>query len=291
MVDTVSFIQHQTGHFQSADGAKLFYRHWFQPGVEPCAVLVLIHGMGGHSGLFEHIAEVLAPQGVQLYAPDWRGNGQSPGRRGYINNWDELRGDVRSFLAFVDQQAPTLPRFILGHSVGGAIVLDYVMRFPKGFQGAVISNPTLGAIGVSPIKLAIAKLLSNLWPSFSLSTGMDLTTGARDPAVQASHASDPLRHATGSARLATEYMATADWIQTHAADLQVPLLMIQGGADRVSLPEGSRRFFNQVTFPDKTWHEYPESCHEIYDDLDYPQVIQDLWDWLQSRLSSYAQAD
>jgi alpha-beta hydrolase superfamily lysophospholipase len=179
----------------------------------------------------------------------------------------------------------------LGHSLGGAIVLDYVLRFPQGFQGVVISNPTLGAIGVSPIKLGLAKLLSNLWPRFSLSTGMDLTTGSRDPVVQASHGRDPLRHATGSARLATEYMATADWIQAHAQNLQVPLLMIQGGNDRVSLPAGSRRFFEQVTFPDKTWREYPESYHEIYDDLDYPQVIRDLGDWLQFKLSSHAQAD
>ncbi len=155
---------------------------------------------------------------------------------------------------------------------------------PAGLQGTIISNPTLGAVGISPVKFAIARLLSQVWPTFSLSTGVANETGARDPVVLASYLNDPLRHATGSARLATEYMATADWLQTHAADLQVPLLMVQGGADRVSLPEGSRRFFERVTLRDKTWKEYPESYHEIYDDLDHEAVLADISNWLQAHL-------
>jgi alpha-beta hydrolase superfamily lysophospholipase len=280
-----SQLQHQTGTFPSHDGMELFYQHWWN---DPTArgVVVMVHGLGGHSGLFDNIVTALAPAGFHLYALDLRGNGRSPGRRGYVNSWSELRGDVGAFLNFIRQSQPDLPQFVLGHSVGGAVVLDYVMRHPAGLQGTIISNPTLGAVGISPLRFAIARLLSQLWPTFSLSTGVAGNTGARDPALCAAYAADPLRHATGSARLATEYMATADWIQTHAADLQVPLLMLQSGADRVSLPAGSRRFFEQVTFPDKTWREYPESYHEIYDDHDRQVVLNDLNNWLQAHLAS-----
>jgi alpha-beta hydrolase superfamily lysophospholipase len=258
----------------------------------------MVHGLGGHSGLFRNVVEVLAPQGYHLYAFDLRGNGRSPGRRGHINSWSELRGDVGACFDFIAQnlvaqdcvtQAQTpapLPRFILGHSVGGTVVLDYVLHYPQGLQGTIISNPILGAVGVSPIKFAIARLLSQVWPTFSLSTGVASDTGARDPAILASHFNDPLRHATGSARLATEYLATADWLQTHAVDLKVPLLMLQSGADRVALPAGSRRFFERVTLSDKTWKAYPESYHEIYDDLDHAMVLADISEWLQAHLPS-----
>jgi alpha-beta hydrolase superfamily lysophospholipase len=275
MTTIVTHIQHQTGTFPSHDGMELFYQNWWSD--QPArGVVVMVHGLGGHSGLFDNIVEALAPAGFQLYALDLRGNGRSPGRRGYVNNWGELRGDVGAFLDLIKQSQPNLPKFILGHSVGGAVVLDYVLHHPAGLQGTIISNPTLGAVGISPLRFAIARLLSQVWPTFSLSTGVARDTGARDPELCASYVADPLRHA--------EYIVTADWIQTHAADLQVPLLMLQGGADRVSLPEGSRRFFNQVTFPDKTWREYPESYHEIYDDLDRQIVLADLSNWLQAHL-------
>jgi alpha-beta hydrolase superfamily lysophospholipase len=274
---------HHTGFFPSRDGVKLYYQHWWGD-VPTRAVLGIVHGLGAHSDLFHNIIDVLVPQGVAIYALDWRGNGRSPGRRGYINHWAELRGDVGGLSDLIDQSQPALPKFLLGHSVGGAIVLDYVLKHPAGIHGAIISNPTLGVVGIAPVRLTIARLLSQIWPSFSLSTGVAADTGARDPAILAAYAADPLRHATGSARLATEYMATADWIQAHAPDLQVPLLMLQGGADRVSLPAGSRRFFEQVTFPDKTWKEYPESYHEIYDDLDHQMVLGDLSQWLQHHL-------
>jgi alpha-beta hydrolase superfamily lysophospholipase len=274
-------LQHQTGTFPSHDGIELFYQTWWS--APPTrGVVVMVHGLGGHSGLFQNVVEALAPAGFQLYALDLRGNGRSPGRRGYINNWSEFRGDVGALLDFIHPSHPNSPQFILGHSVGGAVVLDYVLHHPAGLQGTIISNPTLGAVGISPLRFAIARLLSQVWPTFSLSTGVAGSTGARDPELCAAYAADPLRHATGSARLATEYIATADWLQTHAADLQVPLLMLQSGADRVSLPAGSRRFFDQVTFPDKTWKEYPDSYHEIYDDRDRQIVLADLGNWLQT---------
>ncbi len=276
-------LQHQIGTFPSHDGMELFYQTWWS--APPArGIVVMVHGLGGHSGLFQNVVEALAPAGFHLYALDLRGNGRSPGRRGYINSWSEFRGDVGAFLDFIHQSQPDLPKFILGHSVGGAVVLDYVLHHPAGIQGTIISNPTLGAVGISPLRFTIARLLSQIWPTFSLSTGVAGDTGARDPEICAAYAADPLRHARGSARLATEYIVTADWIQTHAADLQVPLLMLQGGADRVSLPAGSRRFFNQVTFPDKTWREYPESYHEIYDDRDRQIVLADLNNWLQAHL-------
>jgi alpha-beta hydrolase superfamily lysophospholipase len=250
----------------------------------PRAILALVHGLGGHSGLFKNIVECLVPQGYAIYGLDLRGNGRSPGQRGHINRWSEFRTDVGAFLQLITAQHPETPQFLLGHSLGGAVVLEYALRFPEGLQGIIVTAPALGRVGVSALKFAIALLLSRIWPTFSLSTGIDLETGVRDPAILAIYDQDPLRHHQGSARLATEYLATVDWLQAQAHTLQLPLLMLQGGADRVALPESSREFFDRVTFADKEWHLYPESYHELYDDLDYPAVLTDLADWLERHL-------
>ncbi|MBE9031411.1 alpha/beta hydrolase [filamentous cyanobacterium LEGE 11480] len=276
-------IHHHTGYFPSHDQTSLYYQHWWSD--QPTqAVVVIVHGLGAHSDLFQNVVAALVPAGYHLYALDLRGHGRSSGRRGYINQWGEFRGDVGALLALVTQEQPTVPYFLMGHSVGGAIVLDYTLRHPELLQGAIVSNPALGAISISPVKLTIARLLSQIWPTFSLNTGVDNAAGARDPAIVESYNQDPLRHTIGSARLATEFLDTAAWIDEHATDLQVPLLLLQSEADSVTLPQGSERLFDRITIADKTRKTYPESYHEIYDDQDYPTVLQDVRQWLEQHI-------
>lgn len=273
-------ISHESGFFPSRDGLSLYYQHWWNAALPIRAILVIVHGLGGHSGLFSNVIEALVPQGYAIYAPDLRGHGRSPGPRGFIHAWSEFRGDVDALVELAVKAHPEPPIFLMGHSVGGAIVLDYALRLPPLIQGVIVSNPALGAVGISPIKLAIGKLLSQVWPRFSLSTGIELATGARDPQLVKTYEQDPLRHAIGSARLATEFLATTEWIYGHMADWRLPLLLLQSGADAVTLPAGSQRFFAGVIHADKTWKSYPESYHEIYDDLDYELVLRDVSQWL-----------
>jgi alpha-beta hydrolase superfamily lysophospholipase len=267
------------GTLDVASCYSLYYRHWC-PDQSPWGILLIIHGLGGHSGLFSNVVDVLLPRGYCVYAPDLPGNGRSPGVRGHIQQWEEFRQVVDSFLVLIRSDHPGIPCFLLGHSLGGAIALDYVLRIPGTVQGVILSAPTLGKIGVSPLKFVIAQLCSTLWPTFSLTTGIDLEAGARDPAVLARYENDPLRHQRGSSRLATEYLKTADWLQAHVQELQCPLLMLQGGSDRVVSPDVNRQVFEQIPLTDKEWREYPNSYHELFDDLDYAMVIADLADWL-----------
>ena len=280
-------MEHKEGFFQGARGLNLYYQSWY-PQAEVRGVLNIVHGLGSHSSSYRNIVEHLIPKNYAIYAFDLRGNGRSPGQRGHISSWEVFRADLQAFLQLVETQSPKCPQFILGHSLGGVVVLDYVMRFrvyPSPLFGVITLAPAVGKLGVSPFKLTIGKILSRILPSFTLSTGFDLNTAARDEKVLADYAQDKLRHARGSARLATEYINTVNWINAHAADLQIPLLIIQGGADTVTLPQGSRQFFQKVTFPDKELLEYPEAYHEIHDDFGYEQVMADLESWLEQHLS------
>lgn len=280
-------MQHKEGFFQGARGLNLYYQSWY-PKQEVRGVLTIVHGLGSHSDSYENIVKHLIPRNYAIHAFDLRGHGRSPGQRGHINSWKDLRDDLQAFLQLIDTQSPKCPRFLLGHSLGGVVVLDYIMRCgecPSALSGVITLAPAVGKVGVSPLKITIGKILSRILPRFTLSTGLELDAAARDEEVLAAYAQDKLRHTRASARLATEFINTVNWINAHAANLQIPLLIIQGGADRITLPEGSREFFQKVTLPDKELREYPEAYHEIQSDLGYQQVIADLEAWLEQHLS------
>ncbi|NJP11567.1 MAG: alpha/beta hydrolase [Leptolyngbyaceae cyanobacterium RU_5_1] len=280
-------MKHNQGTFQGFGGLNLYYQSW-HPVELTQAVVVVVHGLGGHSGLFDHVVQYLVPQGYEVYAFDLRGHGRSPGQRGHINTWTEFRGDLRAFLQWIREQRSRCPCFLWGHSLGGTIVLDYALRFPDDLQGLIVTAPALGRVCISPCKLLLGRLLSRVFPRFSLRLGLKNDVCSRDPSVCEAFLLDPLRHEYGSARLATEFFATVSWIQTHTSDLKVPLLTLHGGADQVTLPEASRAFFQQVTFPDKEYYEYPEHYHDLYVDLNYQTVFSDFGNWLERHLEGSA---
>jgi alpha-beta hydrolase superfamily lysophospholipase len=274
------------GRFQGVGGLDLYYQSWHPDG-KARAILAIVHGLGGHSDLYSNVIQHLIPKQYAIYALDLRGHGRSPGQQGYINAWSEFREDLGAFLQLIQTQNPGCPIFILGHSLGGVIVLDYILRHPQQasvLQGAIALAPTLGKVGISPIRVLLGKMLSRVWPRFTLNTGIDISAGSRDPQVLAAIAQDTLRHTLGTARLATEFFATVDWINAKAGDWQLPLLILHGDADRVALPAGSDNFYQRVNCKDKLRIEYPGAYHEIQRDLNYPEVMADLENWLERHL-------
>ncbi|MBD2625792.1 alpha/beta hydrolase [Trichormus variabilis] len=279
-------IYHSVGTFKGVEGLDLYYQSW-NPEGKVRAILVLVHGLGGHSGLYKNIVEHLLPKQYAVYGLDLRGHGQSPGQRGYINTWAEFRDDVRAFLEMIQKQQPGCPIFLFGHSMGGMIVLDYTLHYPQdasALQGVIAFAPSIGEVGVSPIRVLLGKMLSRVWPRFSLNTGLDKTAGSRNEEIVTSYTQDNLRHTRATARFSTEFFATLAWIHAHAAEWQVPLLILHGGADRVALPGGSELFYQRVTYPDKQRIEYPGAYHDLHCDINYHQVLTDLETWMDQHL-------
>ncbi len=279
-------IHHKQGTFPGVGKLQLYYQSWY-PEEKVKAILAIVHGLGAHSDRYKNVIQHLIPKQYAVYGFDLRGHGRSPGQQGYINRWSDFREDLRAFLELIKTQHPKTPIFLLGHSLGSVIVLDYALRYPQEAStlgGVITLAPALGKVGVSKTRLLIGKLLSRVWPRFTLNTGLDLSASSRDENIIAAYAQDSLRHTRGSARLATEFFATVDWVNTHAADWQLPLLILHGGADRVTLPEGGKIFYQRVSSPDKLRIEYPGAYHELQNDLNYQEVLADLENWLERHL-------
>jgi alpha-beta hydrolase superfamily lysophospholipase len=276
-------MKHFEATFKGSGGLDLYYQSWL-PDDHIQAVVVMVHGLGGHSSLFSPAVQYLMPQGYEVYAFDLRGHGRSPGKRGHINRWAEFREDLHIFLQQIHEWRPGCPCFLWGHSLGGTIALDYALRSPDSLQGLVITAPALGKVRVSPYKIVLGRVLSGIWPHFSLKLGLREDFCLKVPDVCAAYLQDPLRHEYGSARLSTEFFATVNWIHTHASALKIPLLTLHGSSDQVTLPEASRAFFQQLTFPDKEYREYPGNYHDLFIDLEYQKVFLDFEDWVERHL-------
>jgi len=274
-------IQRETT-FRAPDGAELFRRSW-RPAGPPRAVLVNVHGLGDHSGLYPTLPDHFVPRGWAVHALDLRGNGRSSGQRGHIERWTVYRGDLGHFLHLVRAEEPDRPVFLLGHSLGGLVVLDFALEHPEGLRGVIAAAPPLGRVGTSSWLLALGRAVSRVWPTFTLETGLDLSGLSRDPETRDAVLADPLFHRRASARLAAELLAAAAGVRQRAERFPVPLLLLHGGADRMVMPDGTRAFFERVGQPDKLHIEYPGAYHALFADLDRVRALGDLERWMLAR--------
>ncbi|MFZ5623355.1 MAG: alpha/beta hydrolase [Gemmatimonadota bacterium] len=267
------------GWFAGADGTRLF-RRWWRPAAPASRVLVNVHGLGDHSGLYAILAERMVPRGYAVHMLDLRGHGRSEGRRGHIDSWQQFRNDLGSLLRLVQQEEPGRPVVLLGNSLGGCVVLDFTLEQPEGLAGVAAAAPAIGAVSVPAWLLALGRGLSRVWPTLSLQTGMDLSGISRDAVAARTIVNDPLFHRVGTARLAAEFLRAAERVQERAGALRVPALLLHGAADRMVPPDGSRRFTRAAPRELVTLIEYPGAYHALLADLDRERVMQDLDDWI-----------
>lgn len=284
-MSTLPDVEHREGRLPGWQGHSLYYQAWLPSGSTRRAVIVNLHGLGDHSGLYPNLAAHFPGRGMALYAYDMRGNGQSAGQRGYIGGWHEYRSDLHAFLGQVRKwEGGGLPLFVMGNSLGGLVVLEYALHHPDELTGVIAAAPPLGRLGVPSILMALGRLLSRVAPRFALQAGMDLSGLARDPSVVEAVTEDPLFHRWGTGRLSTEVTAAIARVQERAAQFSVPLLILHGSDDRMVPCDGSRRFFGNLQCPDREYREYPGAYHALFADLGYREVLKDVEQWIEAHI-------
>lgn len=266
------------------EGGHLHFQSWL-PDAPPRAAVLLVHGVGEHSGRYDWLAQRLAEHGLAVHAWDHRGHGLSSGRRGHIESWKDYRQDLRQAL---DQartiSPPPLPLFLLGHSMGALVALDATLQLDLPLTGLALCGVPMQPAGLTrPHLLVLARLLSRLWPTFPLRLPIQpdqLTTRAPD---LADLATDPLLHGQVTVRWATEALRTLDAARAATPRLSLPLLVLHGGQDPLNRVEGAQWLHQQAGSLDKTLHIYPRSRHEPHQDLEREDLVRDFLTWVLTR--------
>lgn len=281
-------MNHTQDAFEGAGGLRLFSQSW-RPEGTPQAVLAIVHGFGEHSGRYTNVVRHFVPRGYAVHGFDLRGHGRSPGQRGHINAWAEYREDVKAFLGHVAKQEPGRPVFLLGHSLGSIIALDYALHHPQGLSGLILSGLAVDPVGAAtPLLVAIARLMSRVWPTLSMAVKLDKAALSRVPEVVSEYTADPLVHGLGTARWGTECLNAIAWCKAHASELRLPLLVVHGDSDRINTAAGARLVFEAARSQDKHLVLVPGGHHEPHNDLGREQTFQALEEYLGKRLSAAA---
>ncbi|MFN2274227.1 MAG: lysophospholipase, partial [Anaerolineales bacterium] len=273
-------MQHNEFEFSGDGGLQLWGQNWLPDG-SARAVFGIVHGLGEHSGRYINLLEPLTQAGFELWSYDLRGHGRSPGQRGHIQHWSEYHNDLGQFLAHVRKAQPGKPVFLFGHSLGANIVAEYVIRETPELAGVILSGLAVDPVGVAtPTLIMIARLLSRIWPTFTLASGLDSHAISRIPEAVEAYQQDPMVHDRSTVRFATEGLGAIDYIKANASRMDLPLLVVHGAEDRIVAVSGSQAFFDAVGSRDKELWILPDRFHEPHNDLGSVEYIDKLRAWL-----------
>lgn len=269
--------------WRAANGLKILAQEW-KPSVEARGAVALVHGLGEHSGRYEHVAAALNQAGYALIGFDLPGHGKSGGTRGH-SSYEEIMVEIDHLLQETSQRYTGKPRFLYGHSLGGALVLYYTLKRRPDLCGVIATSPGLApGTPVRPSKLFLAKMMARIYPAFKVNNDLDISYLSHDPEIKPRYAQDPLVHPYISARLGLDLLTMGKWIQEHAPEFSTPLLLMQGSQDPLVSPQATAVFAsavpeNKITY--KVWEGY---YHETHNETGKAQVLQFMIDWLDQHI-------
>jgi acylglycerol lipase len=269
--------------FAGARGVKIAWRSWLPEG-DPRAVVVIAHGAGEHVGRYEHVATRLVSERYAVYGLDHRGHGHSEGPRALVDRLAYTVADLDQFVALAAGEHPGQDVFLLGHSMGGCIAIKYAISHQDRLTGLLLSGP-LAALDAAPAPVRVlASVLSALTPKLPL-FAVDPSLVSRDPAVVKAYEDDPLvHHGKLPVRTVSELAGAVSSFPDTVSAITIPTLIMYGTDDKLAPPAGSVMLSERIAAADKTLIPYQGLYHEILNEPEQQQVMDDMCAWLNARV-------
>jgi alpha-beta hydrolase superfamily lysophospholipase len=253
------------------------------PGEHARAVIIFVHGLGEHIQRYSYWIELFNKEGISFAGVDLPGHGRSDGMRGYIKNYALLVNMLDILIDTSRKTFPGVPLFIYGHSLGGGIALDYLLRNNPRVKGAIITSPWL-RLSFQPagIKILMASLMKYIFPCLLQPSGLNVSHLSHDVDVVEKYEADPLVHNKISVSLFYSAMNAANYSLTNAAELKVPTLLMHGSEDLITSPEGSREFAEKSEKAElKIWDG---GFHELHNELFKDEVFKYIINWINTKI-------
>lgn len=276
-------MNHIEGNFKGVRNVNIYYQGWL-PESPVKAVLIIVHGLGEHSGRYTNVVNHFVPLGYAVYGLDHIGHGKSEGMREVVERFEDFTNTLTIFTNMVKGWQAGKPLFLLGHSLGGLITTYYLLDHQADFKGAVISAPSL-AIGASitPLTITMGKILSVIAPKVGV-LALDPHGVSSDPEVVAAYINDPLvAHGKTPARLAAETLKAMLRVTAEVEKISLPFITLQGSADTLVDPRGAKMLYDRASSKDKTIKIYEGYYHEVFNEPGRAVVLKDVETWLEAR--------
>ncbi len=247
-------------------------------GDDPRAALLLVHGIGEHSGRYEHVGAAFATAGIDVLAFDQRGHGESEGRRAHVDRFDDHLGDVEALLD--ERRHLDVPLILMGHSLGGLVATRYLVSDRPQPDLAVLSSPALSA-NLPKWQRLLAPVIGTVLPRLRISADFDGSILSRDEAVQTAYETDPLRVPSSTARLGRETLRAMKFVNGSLDRLRVPTYVFHGSDDTLVPPSASEPL---ERLPNVTRRVWDGLRHECLNEPEHDRVIAEIVAWLDDHL-------
>ena len=264
-----------------APGLQLTLRDW--PLADPAAVraqVLIVHGLGEHSGRYEHVAQQLNSWGYAVRSFDLWGHGLSDGERGSMRDEYALLDDLA---AVVDHTRKTMQPgqslVLLGHSLGGLVAARFVSLRMRPIDALVLSSPALDP-GLNAFQKVLLATLPGIAPNLRVGNGLQVKYLSHDPAVVAAYQADPLVHDRICARLALFIAQEGREVLAAAPRWNTPTLLLFAGQDKLVSPQGSRDFLKLAPGAIVQSLCFEALFHEIFNEAEAGGVFTALQQWL-----------
>lgn len=262
------------------------YWHEEFPKEEIKACLLIVHGAGEHAERHLEVAKFFAAAGYYVGMGDLPGYGRTTGRRGHIDTFQTYIDTVGLWAHKLQARFPDVPRFILGHSMGGLITACFIqLQSDTMWNGVLLSSPCLAlALPVPAWKKSLASLLERWWPTLRLHNGIDSHDLCSDPAVRAHYKDDPLIENKVSVKWFCELQQAMERVHKEVAQFNAPVWIIQGGADRIVDPAATRCWYEQLHVQDKQLVWVPDGYHELLQDFGKRERMEEMLAWTENHI-------
>lgn len=269
--------------WESHDGLEMYAQSW-EPEENAKAVVCLVHGLGEHSGRYAHVGKAFAEAGFALAGFDLRGHGKSGGPRGHIPSFEAFMDDINDFIKQVDARFEGFPRFLYGHSLGGILVLNYVLRSKPEFKGVISTGAGLRtSLEEQAGKVMLARVLGTLMPGTAIPSGLNPNDISRRKEVVDAYVNDPLVHDKMTLGFGKIMLSVLPWTFEHAHKFSLPLLIMHGTSDKLGYPRGSEEFAGYVK-ENCTLKLWDGLYHEIHNEPEQDEVFTFMIDWMNAQL-------
>ena len=268
----------------STGGVHLAAERWL-PRAAMRANVVFVHGLGEHRRARPYLPfyETLASRGYAVLAFDLRGHGISQGPRLYARDFGVLADDAARAVALAADEAEGRPVFVIGGSLGGLIALSCALAPHDCLAGIIAGAPALDIGGSSSRMRTLLPVLKAIVPRVRLNPGLDVTGIARDPGALDDYLSDPMMQIGRiTPALAAATLEGIELVMRRADDLQVPMMLMHGLADRVVPADGTIALHAIAGANDKTLRTYDGAYHHLLLDDVRDEVARDMIAWLDA---------
>jgi acylglycerol lipase len=266
--------------FTTGDKKKLYLQEWV-PEKDPTALILYVHGLGSHGGRLDHWGERFVRKGVAFFAYDQRGHGKSDGKRGHPTHIKFLINDVKAMVGHLREIFPGKPVVLYGHSMGGAVAINYVISTTYTVDALIVTSPWLKLVKPpSKTLVSLIKPLLRIAPGITLPNGLDPKDISRDEQEVRKYAEDPLVHNKISIGLFKSTYDAGYNALRNVYKINCPFLIMHGTGDRITSARASEEYVMNTS--DRTRLKLWEGgYHELHHEPIREEVFNYIAGWLK----------